>query len=308
MIEKFWILWQRSLSINSYRVYKTAGSWSSRSYKSTAVLHCEWNSTSNCMSIHTVWLPKTACISGETKKRSPSAAGDRTKVVNQTHKAGWRQSWKREEFTVLKESTGDKSTEGKKKEKKKGSDPEDGCEGAARKKEPIGSCHREGNTARGSKGERERGREKAFLKRGRGGPFFCWGSATVHSSGRKQSLVLPTSVITLSPSVRLVDKLAVMNHLAPLPMSADKRCLLVTAHSNKDLSETCSKEFYVTLKKKKEPGKNKIKQITVIWPLHSCYLKLYICVCDHSRTQQASLVRAWQTAAATTTTKSSGCL
>lgn len=69
---------------------------------------------------------------------------------------------------MLKESARDKSTE----EEKKGSDPEDGCEGAARKKEPIRSCHREGNTARGSKGERE-GLRESFLKRG--GSFFCWG-------------------------------------------------------------------------------------------------------------------------------------
>lgn len=175
MIEKFWILWQQSLSINSYRVYKTAGSWSSRSYKSTAVLHCEWNSTSNCMSIHTVcqaWLPKTACISGETKKRSPSAAGDRTKVVNQTHKAGWRQSWKREEFTVLKESTGDKSTEGKKKKRKW---PGGWMWGSSQKK----GAHRE-LSQRGKHSKRQQRRERegpreSFFEEREGGPFLLLG-------------------------------------------------------------------------------------------------------------------------------------
>lgn len=177
MIEKFWILWQRSLSINSYRVYKTAGSRSSRSYKSTAVLHCEWNSTSNCMSIHTVcqaWLPKTACISGETKKRSPSAAGDRTKVVNQTHKAGWRQSWKREEFTVLKESTGDKSTEGKKKKKKKEVTRRMDVREQPEKRSPSGAVT-ERETQQEAAKERERGAERKLFWREGGGALSSAG-------------------------------------------------------------------------------------------------------------------------------------
>lgn len=38
MTEKFQILWQQSLGINSYRVYNTGGSETSRSQKTTAML------------------------------------------------------------------------------------------------------------------------------------------------------------------------------------------------------------------------------------------------------------------------------
>lgn len=61
---------------------------------------------------------------------------------------------------MLKESTRDKSTEEEKKEVTRRMDVREQPE----KKEPIRSCHREGNTARGSKGERGAGRR--LLKRG----------------------------------------------------------------------------------------------------------------------------------------------
>lgn len=130
------------------------------------------------MSTHTLcqaWLPKTACIGGKkTKKRSPSAAGDRTKVVHQTHKAGWRQSWKREEFTVLGESAGDKSTEEgkKKKEVTRRMDVREQPE----KRSPSGAVT-ERETQQERAKEKEGGWEKAFWREERrgGGAFFCWG-------------------------------------------------------------------------------------------------------------------------------------
>lgn len=67
--------------------------------------------------------------------------------------------------------------------KKKGSDPKDGCEGAGEqtvKKEPTGSCHCEGDGARGE--QRTEGLGAGFLKEGGGWLFFCssfWASSAL---------------------------------------------------------------------------------------------------------------------------------
>lgn len=68
-------------------------------------------------------------------------------------------------------------------EKKKGSDPKDGCEGAGEqtvKKEPTGSCHCEGDGARGER--RTEGLGAGFLKEGGGRLFFrpsFWASSAL---------------------------------------------------------------------------------------------------------------------------------
>lgn len=72
-------------------------------------------------------------------------------------------------------------------EKKKGSDPKDGCEGAGEqtvKKEPTGSCHCEGDGARGE--QRTEGLGAGFLKEGGGGAFLLFpsfGLAQHHNRG-----------------------------------------------------------------------------------------------------------------------------
>lgn len=158
-----------------------------------------------------------------------------------------------------------------------------------KKKKPIRSCHREGNTARGSKGERERGWEKAFWREG-GGLFLLLGfqprSATAHSSGRKTVLCSHFSyhVVTLHQA-----RGQVCSNEAPCACNdALIKGVGWSPRTETDPCESCLKSFDATLTKKQKTKKHwtflQIKQLTVIWR--------YNCI------QQDSLVRAWQLTAA----------
>lgn len=126
---------------------------------------------------------------------------------------------------MLKESTGDKSTEEEKKEVTRRMDVREQPE----KRSPSGAVTERETQQEGAK-ERV-GLGEGFLKRGTvgGGRLFCWGfwaspalqQRSAQAAQRAKSCV-PASVFTLSRSIMLTGGLAVINHLL-LPMCTNEK-------------------------------------------------------------------------------------